>query len=331
MQKDVKRLEDMTLKELWELFPIRLVDPAPDRWKKSFNNEKKKLAAVLKERALSINHIGSTAVGTIKAKDIVDIMVETAAGKMKECAALLRDNGYIIMSESEERISLNKGYTPEGYADEVFHIHLRNKGDADEIYFCAYLKERPEVAKRYEELKTELLKSTERTGTVTRWRRVVSSKRSQKKQREKLRIPTVRRKAMFKIDKVVLRYIIESNYGKGEEQEKLFEDLTYSLDNLTHDFSDAISVCLGYGDDEGNCVALDVIGEIAERAEENAENAEIIYNTFMNIVDDARLFEVLAYYDKRFLPADKRKTAIKKAKELFIDEMTEGLDDTDND
>ena len=33
---------------------------------------------------------------------------------MKECAALLRDNGYIIMSESEERISLNKGYTPEG-------------------------------------------------------------------------------------------------------------------------------------------------------------------------------------------------------------------------
>ena len=114
MQKDVKRLEDMTLKELWELFPIRLVDPAPDRWKKSFNNEKIKIAALLKERALSINHIGSTAVGTIKAKDIVDIMVETAAGKMKECAALLRDNGYIIMSESEERISLNKGYTPEG-------------------------------------------------------------------------------------------------------------------------------------------------------------------------------------------------------------------------
>lgn len=136
---------------------------------------------------------------------------------------------------------------------------------------------------------------------------------------------------MFKIDKVVLRYIIESNYGKGEEQEKLFEDLSYSLDNLTRDLSDAISVCLGYGDDEGNCVALDVIGEIAERAEENAENAEIIYNTFMNIVDDARLFEVIAYYDKRFLSADKRKAAIKKAKELFIDEMTEGLDDTDND
>ncbi len=49
-------------------------------------------------------------------------------------------------------------YTPDGYADEVFHIHLRNKGDADEIYFCRYLKEHPETAREYEALKLELLK-----------------------------------------------------------------------------------------------------------------------------------------------------------------------------
>lgn len=75
----------------------------------------------------------------------------------KGCAALLAAAGYIVMSESGDRISLNKGYTPCGYTDEVFHIHLRRKGDADEKYFCRYLKETPDEAKRYEALKERLL------------------------------------------------------------------------------------------------------------------------------------------------------------------------------
>ena len=61
------------------------------------------------------------------------------------------------MSESDSRISFNKGYTPTGYADRVFHIHFHRIGDNDEIRFRDYLIVHPEVAKEYERLKQSLL------------------------------------------------------------------------------------------------------------------------------------------------------------------------------
>ncbi len=150
-----KDLSDMTLAELWELFPIILAPPDEKRYAAVFFAEKQRLSALLREKALSVLHVGSTAIGTIRSKPIVDIIVET--DDQKGCAALLAAAGYIVMSESGDRISLNKGYTPCGYTDEVFHIHLRRKGDADEKYFCRYLKETPDEAKRYEALKERLL------------------------------------------------------------------------------------------------------------------------------------------------------------------------------
>uniref|UniRef100_UPI0025AA2165 GrpB family protein n=1 Tax=Muribaculum intestinale TaxID=1796646 RepID=UPI0025AA2165 len=70
---------------------------------------------------------------------------------------LLESNGYICMSESETRISFNKGYTPAGYADRVFHVHVHRTGDDDEILFRDYLIANPESAKEYERLKHSLL------------------------------------------------------------------------------------------------------------------------------------------------------------------------------
>ena len=61
------------------------------------------------------------------------------------------------MSESETRISFNKGYTPAGYADKVFHIHIHLPGDNAEIQFRDYLIAHPESAKAYEALKLSLL------------------------------------------------------------------------------------------------------------------------------------------------------------------------------
>ena len=61
------------------------------------------------------------------------------------------------MSESDSRISFNKGYTPAGYADKVFHIHFHRIGDNDEILFRDFLIAHPEVAEEYEKLKLSLL------------------------------------------------------------------------------------------------------------------------------------------------------------------------------
>ena len=65
------------------------------------------------------------------------------------------------MSESPNRISLNKEYTEQGFAEKVFHLHLRMTGDHDEIYFRDYLCQHPDIAQAYQELKISLWKQFE--------------------------------------------------------------------------------------------------------------------------------------------------------------------------
>lgn len=80
-----------------------------------------------------ISHIGSTAIRGIWAKDIVDILAET--DDVEKAARLAEGNGFIRMSSNSKRVSLNRGYTPEGFADKVYHLHIRQEGDHDELYF----------------------------------------------------------------------------------------------------------------------------------------------------------------------------------------------------
>ena len=155
-------LSEMTLEELWELFPIFLV-AHDDRWKDNFNEIKKTLTGLLADRpVVRISHIGSTAIQGIWAKNIVDVMVEISqSADIKDMAQILEQNGFTIMSSEANRISLNKGYTENGFADKVYHIHLRYAGDNDELYFRDYLNEHPDAAKEYEALKLWLWKQYE--------------------------------------------------------------------------------------------------------------------------------------------------------------------------
>lgn len=49
-----------------------------------------------------------------------------------------------------------KGDTPQGFAREVFHVHVRYLGDWDELYFRDYLRQFPRKAAEYEALKRRL-------------------------------------------------------------------------------------------------------------------------------------------------------------------------------
>ncbi|MGX8703512.1 MAG: GrpB family protein, partial [bacterium] len=120
----------------------------------------KTLTGLLADQSVvRISHIGSTTIQGIWAKNIVDVMVEIPqSADMKDIAQILEQNGFIIMSSGAKRISLNKGYAPSGFADKVYHIHLRYAGDNDELYFRDYLNEHPVVAKEYETLKLQLWK-----------------------------------------------------------------------------------------------------------------------------------------------------------------------------
>lgn len=94
-----KNLSEMTLDELWELFPIFLV-PHDDMWTDSFNEIEKTLTELLADQpVIRISHIGSTAIQKIWAKNIVDVMVEIPQNAdMKEVAQTLEQNDFIIMS-----------------------------------------------------------------------------------------------------------------------------------------------------------------------------------------------------------------------------------------
>ena len=157
-----KELSEMTLEELWDLFPIFLVQH-DDQWNEYYKEIESTMTDLLSGYPIKrISHIGSTAIQGIWAKNIVDVMVELSEkADMEEIAHILEQNGFIKMSDEKRRISLNKGYTKEGFADKVYHIHLRYTGDNDELYFRDYLNEHPQIAKEYEALKLELWKRYE--------------------------------------------------------------------------------------------------------------------------------------------------------------------------
>ncbi len=152
-----KALEDMTLEELWQLFPIALASHNP-RWKDWAKAEMDSISGILAEYSPVINHIGSTAIPYILAKPIIDILVEIdPEADWQSIKAKMEAAGYICMSSSETRMSFNKGYTPQGYAERVFQIHFHALGDNDEILFRDYLNTHPSTASEYEALKSSLL------------------------------------------------------------------------------------------------------------------------------------------------------------------------------
>lgn len=180
-----KELSEMSLEELWELFPIFLVAPN-DKWTLFYDDAEARLRQILANCQVErISHIGSTAVPGIWAKDIVDVLIEISADSDLEAVArIVENNGYIQMSAEAHRISFNCGYTKDGFADRVFHVHLRYAGDNDELYFRDYLLEHPQAAKEYEALKLNLWKQFEhnrdaytdaKTDFIQKWTKIAKT------------------------------------------------------------------------------------------------------------------------------------------------------------
>ncbi|MDT2600241.1 GrpB family protein [Enterococcus hulanensis] len=155
----MKNLEEMTLEELWELFPIILKEHRAE-YADWYEEEQQNLTKLLAEFEIQrINHIGSTSVEGLIAKPIVDILLELPEGyDLEKVTALLEKAGWILMIKDKEKqtLDLNKGYTPAGFAEKVYHLHVRALGDWDELYFRDYLQKYPEAARQYEELKLSL-------------------------------------------------------------------------------------------------------------------------------------------------------------------------------
>jgi len=149
-----------------KLFPIILSEYNP-AWPAWFTEEKTNLEALIAaENIVRISHIGSTAVPGLLAKPTVDILLEIPHTMAAEqLIAALPSHEYIAlyppdMPTPPPHLTVIKGYTPAGFAERVFHIHVRcpkdGDDDWDELLFRDYLIVHPAAAAEYAALKREL-------------------------------------------------------------------------------------------------------------------------------------------------------------------------------
>ncbi len=160
-----KELSEMTLEELWELFPIILKEHNTD-YKNWYEIEKQKLLNCIdKKSIIRINHIGSSAIEGLIAKPTVDILLELAnESNIEQLTDSLLSNGWLLISSQKNpsmQMVFNKGYTKEGFAEKVYHLHVRYYDNWNELYFRDYLMDHEEVAKEYSKLKLTLIKKYE--------------------------------------------------------------------------------------------------------------------------------------------------------------------------
>jgi len=155
-----KELSEMTLEELWELFPIVLEEYNPE-YKEWYLTEKNKIEKIVGMNDIKrINYIGSSSVEGLISKPIVDILLEVDCNSdVEQIKSKLINAGWTLMSfksQPDLNMSFNKGYTLKGFDEKVFHLHVRFCRDWGELYFRDYLLIHADIAKEYGRLKQGL-------------------------------------------------------------------------------------------------------------------------------------------------------------------------------
>ena len=142
------------------------IEPYSERWRADFARLARRIRSTLGERAVRIDHIGSTAVPGLAAKDRIDVQVTVAT---LVAANPLAGAGF------EEIVGFSSDHRPPGAegpdedwskrffnapADErSANVHVRLKGRPNQRYallFRDYLREHPAAAAAYAELKLRL-------------------------------------------------------------------------------------------------------------------------------------------------------------------------------
>ena len=162
-EKTVKKhVSELTQQEFQKTFPITLADVLPE-FKDWYEEEKASILIVIDPKdVVRINHIGSSAIPNIKAKPVVDILLEIdGTCNVDNTVEALKSIGFgvevSIKKENPFEYLLAKGMTVDGFAERVFLLHLRYAGDWDELYFRDYLLDNPDIAQEYSNLKVKIL------------------------------------------------------------------------------------------------------------------------------------------------------------------------------
>jgi GrpB-like predicted nucleotidyltransferase (UPF0157 family) len=128
-------------------------------WKQKYEVEAKKIKKIFKEIFENIHHIGSTAIPPIKAKPMIDILVEVKdINKVDNYNKSMGKLGYEALGEYGIP---GRRFFQKGGIFRTHHVHIfqvRNKEIKRHIDFRDYLISYPSDAKKYSLLKEKLAK-----------------------------------------------------------------------------------------------------------------------------------------------------------------------------
>ncbi len=145
---------------------IHAYNPA---WPDEFLIIQSALQKILGALALRVDHIGSTSVPRLGAKDVIDIQV-TVGGLTDEIRQKLVLAGYSCSKHEHDHVPLGENDDPKLWQKLLFkppngqrraHIHIRLQGNPNQRYpllFRDYLRTHPNSARTVELIKRQLAK-----------------------------------------------------------------------------------------------------------------------------------------------------------------------------
>jgi GrpB-like predicted nucleotidyltransferase (UPF0157 family) len=149
-----------------------LIEPYSERWPADFQRVAERIRAAMGDRALRIDHVGSTAVPGLAAKPVIDVQVTVA--RLEDAQALVDAGFRETVGYADHRPPGADGpdadwqkrfFNPEtGRAN----VHVRVAGRANQRYallFRDYLRAHPLAADAYAELKRRLARELPDVGT----------------------------------------------------------------------------------------------------------------------------------------------------------------------
>lgn len=136
-----------------------VLSPHRPDWATAYRAHAARIAAALEDRALAVEHIGSTAVPALAAKPIVDALLVVAdANEEPAYLPALERAGYALRVREPEHHGHRMLRTP----DRAFHLHVFPAG-APEIerylLFRDRLRRNPADRRRYEDVKRALIEA----------------------------------------------------------------------------------------------------------------------------------------------------------------------------
>ncbi|MEV8312494.1 GrpB family protein [Streptomyces flavidovirens] len=127
------------------------------RWPERFEELRQRLARHVADLAVSIEHVGSTAVPGCAAKPIIDLDIVVAEESvMPELISRLTAQGY--RHEGDLGIAGREAFQAPSAAGEhhLYGVVARSKSHLDHILLRDYLRQRPDEVRRYSALKRYL-------------------------------------------------------------------------------------------------------------------------------------------------------------------------------